>query len=847
MLNRYILMMLVSLCFAFSVSSKTFDTRFDVAFNKSELKEDEGYLLVHLRNYDYLQRLVFSGEQDKVRFKKISRGDNFALVKLKAGTYHPFLLRLSVRFGYIDFRPDKELYSFEVKPRMLNYPGSLISDWYPSGLRLYSINNATSIRKKLQAELPHLLNRYHFRYTGKFPDPYFDFIEKIQAKKQSLGIDSNTTLAQGLGNVLKKYENGEINIFNRSDDIKSINQKYPSLEQYFSTPENGRSIISPSGRLLLRKTYDKDSEYVEVMNLTTQISYRLYGGDIGRFTSVKGLTWISDSSFYFSVDYGSVEEKIVAHMTVDDEYEIKNVDFINIPADGYLIDPLIGDENHILFAYFSNKKHRRDGVYKVNVSNEETVEATLKRTYFYHKKFKGARLWLTDKDSRIRFAAAYNEKDETVDYWFLAGEEKSDWKKIHSFKDEEDFIRPQVFSADSNSFFVITDKFHDKRGVYRYSIDPFEWQETIFEDDNIDVSSIIFDDETSQVVGVRYIEDGRFHSIFFESNSYEWMASIKQKYPESSLFVTQIHRASNQALMFGTHYASKGTYYLVNTQTEEIRKLFDISPVYETLDKGRLKLIKAKTDDGLDIEAYLMMPDEVTDKVPLIVLPHGGPIGVRDFALNDSMQHFLASQGIASIKVNYRGSGGFGKKFEELGKLEWGKKIESDINQSVSKAILEYPIDETKICAVGSSYGGYSALMLNILFPERYRCSVSMAGVTDIPLIFTSSDTANRDESIEGIKKIIGDPEKQLNEMMSHSPVYLADKLNNPVLLVHGFRDLRVTMEHSLRLKESMNELGKPVDLLVLANEKHSLSNIESRLKYAQVMLDFIKASLKIN
>ena len=66
---------------------------------------------------------------------------------------------------------------------------------------------------------------------------------------------------------------------------------------------------------------------------------------------------------------------------------------------------------------------------------------------------------------------------------------------------------------------------------------------------------------------------------------------------------------------------------------------------------------------------------KTNQKAPLIVIPHGGPIGIRDYAYETDIQHFYASQGFATLKINYRGSGGFGKKLKESGNLQWGEKL----------------------------------------------------------------------------------------------------------------------------------------------------------------------------
>ncbi len=121
-------------------------------------------------------------------------------------------------------------------------------------------------------------------------------------------------------------------------------------------------------------------------------------------------------------------------------------------------------------------------------------------------------------------------------------------------------------------------------------------------------------------------------------------------------------------------------------------------------------------------------------------MPHGGPIGVSDTQAFSSDIQYLARMGFSVLRVNYRGSGVRGKKFEGAGERQWGRGIEDDIEAAIDFVLQKGWVDEDRICTMGSSYGGYSALMLVIRRPDSYRCAASLMGVTDIALMFNSDD-----------------------------------------------------------------------------------------------------------
>ena len=113
---------------------------------------------------------------------------------------------------------------------------------------------------------------------------------------------------------------------------------------------------------------------------------------------------------------------------------------------------------------------------------------------------------------------------------------------------------------------------------------------------------------------------------------------------------------------------------------------------------------------------------------------------MRDAIQFDPEVELLANRGYAVLRVNYRGSGGFGRAFEQSGFGGWGKDIEDDVLAALDATIKTVSIDQDRIALRGTSYGGYSTLMGLIRTPERFRCGIAVSAVTDVPLMFTSSD-----------------------------------------------------------------------------------------------------------
>src|SRR5690606_11003761 len=180
---------------------------------------------------------------------------------------------------------------------------------------------------------------------------------------------------------------------------------------------------------------------------------------------------------------------------------------------------------------------------------------------------------------------------------------------------------------------------------------------------------------------------------------------------------------------------------------------------------------------------------------PLVVLAHGGPIGIRDTRDFDCEVQFLASPGYAVLQVNFRGSEGYGREYGEADRRNCGTLIEDDADAARLQVLASHPAEHRRMCAMGSSYGGYAALVSAIRWPGRFRCVVSIAGVSDQILFFTARDTGRSKDGRRLLEEAIGDPDVDTATMLEFSPLYRYRDLDVPVLLAHGTEDLRVRSE----------------------------------------------------
>lgn len=288
-----------------------------------------------------------------------------------------------------------------------------------------------------------------------------------------------------------------------------------------------------------------------------------------------------------------------------------------------------------------------------------------------------------------------------------------------------------------------------------------------------------------------------------------------------------------------------GTFWLVDIHAGSAVQLGGGRPGVPPEAVGPTRVFAYKASDGLSLEGVLTLPPGKDPKgLPLVVMPHGGPIGIRDEVGFDWEAQAFASRGYAVFQPNYRGSGGYGLAFRKAGYGEWGRKMLSDMSDGVAALAAEGVVDPKRVCIVGGSYGGYAALAGVTLQHGLYRCAVSFAGVADLPALRRWQLMREGDDNdlSRYWRTAIQGEAKDEPGLAQISPVSRAASADAPILLMHGKDDTVVPIDQSREMASALKSAGKQVELVEFADQDHWLSDETGRIQMLKAEVDFVQA-----
>lgn len=391
------------------------------------------------------------------------------------------------------------------------------------------------------------------------------------------------------------------------------------------------------------------------------------------------------------------------------------------------------------------------------------------------------------------------------------------------------------WTPDNSSAYLVTNK-GDLDLSTLFLMDPVTEKLTEVESDpkgKVDFGSLRLDRNTREIISTSYTDDR--NRIYWRNKDWEKTYKfLKKKFPgrEVGFQSSTLDYSKFLISVYGDKYASESWFY--NRETGELIKQYTPRPELKKVEEhlSPMEPIKYKSSDGLEISAYLTLPAGVKGKsLPTVVLVHGGPKGPRDYWGYDAQAQFLANRGYAVLQPNFRASGGYGKAFLNAGDLEWGKLMQDDITWGVKHLISKGISDEERVAVMGGSYGGYATLAGLAFTPELFACGVDIVGPSNI-FTLLESVPAYWEAGRAFLYGMVGDPntEEGMRRIEEASPLFSADKINKPLLIIQGANDPRVKKAEADQIAIALRDRGHEVSYLLADDEGHGFAKPVNRM-----------------
>jgi dipeptidyl aminopeptidase/acylaminoacyl peptidase len=411
------------------------------------------------------------------------------------------------------------------------------------------------------------------------------------------------------------------------------------------------------------------------------------------------------------------------------------------------------------------------------------------------------------------------------------------WREIYSLESAD---RPTLAMAaeDGSAVLMFGRLGRPTLALWRVPVDGSAPQ-VMFENPQYDVTSLQLDAHTFQLQAA-WLGGPSPALHWFDETAQKRSEALRKTFGGSYAQVIGRSADNNRVLVDVASHSKPSTFYLIDYKRGAADIVGEEYPSLANVTLSEVQTIAYRARDGYEIPAYLTLPPgREAKQLALVALPHGGPES-HDSPDFDWLAQFLASRGYAILQPQFRGSTGLGSAHAKAGERQWGRIMQDDVTDGVKAMIERGVADPRRICIVGASYGGYSALAGAAFTPELYACAASINGVSDLPMILGYQKLTYGAESnaLNDWIAHIGDANDP--EVIAKSPARAVNDVRAPILLLHGSNDSVVPVVQAHVMLKALQAKGKPVKFVELPAEDHWLSSSESRLRVLTELETFL-------
>ncbi len=400
---------------------------------------------------------------------------------------------------------------------------------------------------------------------------------------------------------------------------------------------------------------------------------------------------------------------------------------------------------------------------------------------------------------------------------------------------------PEAFDADSSHLYYLGNEGGEFARVRRYAMATGTHEDV--EKADWDVMYTSFSRRGRyRVTGIN--EDARTVIKVYDARSGQALAL--PPLPAGDITSVVISPSETRMAFYASGDRSPSNLYVYTFGEKEARRLTEtLNKEIDAADLVDSEVVRFKSFDALPIPNILFKPQPATaeSKAPALVWVHGGPGGQTRKGYSALIQ-YLVNHGYVVLGINNRGSSGYGRTFFMADDLKHGHEPLWDCVEA-KKYLASLPyVDKDRIGIIGGSYGGYMVLAALTLKPEEFAVGVDMFGISNwvrtleaIPAWWESYRLA--------LYKEIGDPVKDKEMLLSVSPLFHADQVKRPLMVLQGANDPRVIKPESDDIVAAVKRSGVPVEYVVFADEGHGFTKRKNQIEGYRGILEFLDRYLK--
>ncbi len=419
--------------------------------------------------------------------------------------------------------------------------------------------------------------------------------------------------------------------------------------------------------------------------------------------------------------------------------------------------------------------------------------------------------------------------------------ESSDWNAFVVNDAGDAILTPIAFARDNRHFYATLSEPKGPDGLYRIDLQTGT-RELLYRGaaDPMGLIGTRDREDFFAVITAEGVDDT--HVFDAQSPDARLLRALKASFKGQQVLISNFTRDGKTALVTVSSDRNPGDIYLFDIEKMAANYVSSPRRWIEPEQMSATTPVQFKARDGVELNGYLTIPNGSDGKnLPLVVNPHGGPFGVRDSWGFDHEVQLLASRGYAVLRVNFRGSGGYGQAFLESGYRQWGGTMQDDVTDATRWAIAQGHADAKRICIYGASYGAYAALRGAVKEPDLYQCAIGYVGVYDLRLMLTRGDIPDSTWGKNLLAQTLG---SNGDVLWANSPASQLDRLKAKVMLVAGGKDERAPPIHSERLRSELQKRKIEPVWIYKPNEGHGFYAEENKVELYTQMLALLDETI---